>query len=88
MRIVRYLIVLITAFIAGGRTVDAVRAWRNWHTWVLRDPSAAEGYRTFFRVDATVAAVSLIIAGLVWWLLRPTTSGADNPSVGRDRSSE
>jgi hypothetical protein len=68
---VRYLIVLITGFIAGSRTVDALRSWREWHSWMVRDPSGADAYRTFFMVDVAVALVSLLIAGLVWWLLRP-----------------
>jgi hypothetical protein len=72
---VRYLIVLITGFIAGSRTVDALRSWREWHTWAVRDPSGADAYRAFFMTSAAIAAVSLLIAGLVWWLLRPSSSG-------------
>ena len=74
MQTLRYLIVLVTGFIAGSRTVDAIRSWREWHAWAVRDPSAAEAYRTFFRVSAAIALVSLLIAGLVWWLLRPRPS--------------
>jgi hypothetical protein len=68
---IRYLIVLVAGYIAGSRTVDALRSWREWHSWAVKDPSGAEAYRTFFLVDAAVALVSLLIAGLVWWLLRP-----------------
>ena len=71
MQLVRYLVVLLTGFIAGGRAIDAVRTWQEWHTWVQRDPSAAEAYKTFFLVNAAAAGLSLTIAGLVWWLLRP-----------------
>lgn len=71
MQTLRYLVVLVTGFIAGSRTIDAVRAWREWHTWAVRDPSAADAYRTFFLVSAAIALGSLLIAGLVWWLLRP-----------------
>jgi hypothetical protein len=67
----RYLIVLVSGFIAGSRIVDAVRSWREWHSWAVKDPSGADAYRTFFMVDAAIALVSLLIAGLVWWLLRP-----------------
>ena len=71
MQLVRYLVVLVTGFIAGGRAVDAIRSWREWHLESLRDPSSAEAYKTFFLVDTAAAALSLAIAGLVWWLLRP-----------------
>ena len=71
MQAVRYVVVLLTGFIAGSRSVDAVRSWQEWHTWAARDPSGAEAYRTFFLVNLSVALLSLSIAGLVWWLLRP-----------------
>jgi len=69
---VRYLVVLVTGFIAGSRTVEAVRSWQEWHSWAVQDPSGAEAYRTFFLVNLVVALLSLSIAGLVWWLLRPS----------------
>jgi ABC-type sulfate transport system permease component len=68
---IRYAVVLLTAFIAGSRTVDAAQSWNEWQSWTMRDPSAAEAYRTFFLMSAATAVVSLAIAGLVWWLLRP-----------------
>jgi hypothetical protein len=68
---VRYIVVLVTGFIAGSRVVDAIRSWQEWHTWAARDPSGAGAYRTFFTVNVLAAIVSLLIAGLVWWLLRP-----------------
>jgi hypothetical protein len=73
---IRYLVVLITGFIAGSRTIDAARAWQEWHAWTARDPSGADAYRTFFLVNLAVALLSLSIAGLVWWLLKPRTSGS------------
>jgi hypothetical protein len=72
--VVRYVVVLLAGIIAGGRAVDAVQAWREWHRWAERDPSAAEAYRTFWMVDVAVAALSLVIALLIWWLLRPPAS--------------
>ena len=63
--------VLVTGFIAGGRSVDAVQAWQNWQTRAAQDPSAADAYRGFFLTDTAVALLSLSIAGLVWWLLKP-----------------
>jgi hypothetical protein len=68
---VRYAVVLLTGIVAGGRAVDALEAWREWHLWAARDPSAADAYRTFWMVDVAVAATSLLVALLVWWLLRP-----------------
>jgi hypothetical protein len=68
---IRYLVVLVTGFIAGSRTVDAARSWQEWNSWAVQDPSGADAYRTFFLVNTAVALLSLSIAGLVWWLLRP-----------------
>jgi hypothetical protein len=72
---IRYLVVLVTGYIAGSRTVDAARSWQEWHSWAGADPSGAEGYRSFFLGNAAVALISLSIAGLVWWLLRPRVPG-------------
>ena len=65
------MIVLGAGFLAGSRLVDAVRAWQEWHRWLANDPSAAEGYRTFFMVSVVISGLSLAVAVLVWWLLRP-----------------
>ena len=73
MQVLRYTVVLVTGFLAGSRTVEAARSWQEWHTWAAQDPSGAEAYRTFFLVNTAVALLSLSIAGLVWWLLRPTS---------------
>ena len=67
----RYVAVLLAGFIAGGRIVSAIHAWREWHTWTERDPSGADASRTFFMVDMAIVALTLSIAGLIWWLLRP-----------------
>jgi hypothetical protein len=75
LQVFRYLVVLVTGFIAGSRAVDAIRSWQEWHAWISRDPSGADAYRTFFLTNVVVAVVSLAIAGLVWWLLRPRTTG-------------
>jgi hypothetical protein len=69
---VRYVVVLVTGFIAGSRTVGAVQYWREWQLWSQREPAAAVAYRSAFTTDLIVAALSLALAGLVWWLLRPT----------------
>jgi hypothetical protein len=68
---IRYIVVLITGFIAGSRAVEAVRSWQEWHRWGIQDPSGGDAYRTFFLVNMAVAMTSLTIAILVWWLLRP-----------------
>lgn len=70
-QVTRYTVVLLGGFIAGGRMVSAIHAWREWHTWEDVDPSGADAYRTFFLMDLSVLALSVVIAGLVWWLLRP-----------------
>lgn len=74
MQAIRYVVVLVTGFIAGSRSVDAIRSWREWHDWAARDPSGADAYRSFFLVNVAIALLSLAIAGLVWWLLRPSRS--------------
>ena len=71
MQKVRYIVVLVTGFIAGSRSVDAIRSWQEWHMWLERDPSGADAYKTFFFVNGATAGLSLAIAVLVWWLLRP-----------------
>jgi hypothetical protein len=71
MAVVKYVVVLLTGFIAGSRTIGAAQSWREWHSWLQRDPSAADAYRTTFLADLVIAALSLAIAALVWWLLRP-----------------
>lgn len=76
MQRVRYLIVLLTGFLAGSRAVDAVQAWKEWHSRLATDPSDAGNYHSYFLVDLAVAAVSLLIAALVWWLLRPKAEGS------------
>lgn len=76
MQWVRYLVVLLTGFLAGSRAVDAVQSWNEWHRQRATDPSAADAYYTFFLVDLAVAVVSLSIAALVWWLLRPQAEGS------------
>ena len=80
-QIVRYIVVLAAGFIAGSHTVDAARSWQEWHTWAARDPSGAEAYRTYFLVSLTVALLSLSIAGLVWWLLRPPSGDQGSHSI-------
>jgi hypothetical protein len=67
----RYALVLIGGLLAGERSVEALRAWQEWHNWVGRDPSGADAYRTFFLVNATAALLSIGLAALLWHLLRP-----------------
>jgi hypothetical protein len=71
VQVVRYLVVFLAGLIAGSRAVDAVQAWQAWQSWAIRDPSGAGAYRTFFWVDVAMSLASLLIAGLVWQLLRP-----------------
>ena len=71
VQIARYLAVLFGGFVVGGRIVSAINAWGEWHTWAGRDPSGADAYRTFFMVDLAVIGLTVALAGLMWWLLRP-----------------
>ena len=71
MAALRYGLVLIAGMLAGNRVVEAVRAWREWHTWAGRDASGSEAYRTFFLVNTTAALLSIGLAALLWHLLRP-----------------
>ena len=73
MRVVRHLVVLVTGFLAGSRTVAAIQGWNEWHG-LRGDTAAIAAAREQFLVDLTVACLSLAIAGLVWWLLRPKSS--------------
>ena len=71
MAALRYGLVLIAGMLAGNRVVEAVRAWREWHAWVGADASGSEAYRTFFLVNTTAALLSIGLAALLWYLLRP-----------------
>jgi hypothetical protein len=77
LQVLRHLVVLVTGFIAGSRIIDAARSWQEWHSRSVQDPSGADAYRTFFLVNMGVALLSLSIAGLVWWLLRPRGNRSD-----------
>jgi hypothetical protein len=68
-QVVRHLVVLFTGFLAGSRAVDAGLAWRSWQGSGGSPDAAAN--REYFLVDLAVAVLSLTIAALVWWLLRP-----------------
>lgn len=68
---VRYGIVVIAGFLAGGRMVEALEAWRHWRETAVSDPSAADLYRTTALVDLGIAGACVGLAALVWWLLRP-----------------
>jgi hypothetical protein len=71
MQPIRHLVVLVTGFLAGSRAVAAALSWRDWHRAGVLDPVAAANYRQDFLTDLAVAVLSLLIAGLVWWLMRP-----------------
>jgi hypothetical protein len=73
---IRYGIVLVAGIIAGSRAVSALQAWQQWRLWRERDPSGADGYRSFAEVDTVIAVLSLAIAVLIWWLLRPRSGKA------------
>ena len=71
MAALRYALVLVAGMLAGNRVVEAIRAWREWHSWLGSDASGSEAYRTFFLVNATAALLCIGLAALLWHLLRP-----------------
>jgi hypothetical protein len=71
-RMLRFGIVVIATLIAVSQAVGAFQSWRQYRLWRARDPSAADAYLTFAQVDAGLAALSVGVALLGWWLLRPT----------------
>jgi hypothetical protein len=76
MEVLRYIVVLLTGFLAGSRLVDAAQTWREWRVAGPGSPSAAELHGYFLR-DLGIAVLSLAIAGLIWWLLRPSSSSRE-----------
>ncbi|HET6778081.1 MAG TPA: hypothetical protein VFH26_04285 [Gemmatimonadales bacterium] len=74
--IIRYGVVLLGAVIAGSRAVTSVQSWQRYREWAGRDPSAADAYLNFAASDAVVVVLSVSLAGLVWWLLRPKSPQA------------
>ena len=68
----RRALALIGGLIAGWRLVGAIANWREWRRWAATDPSAAELYQLNLWFDVATAAVAAGMAGLLWYLLRPT----------------
>ena len=73
MQVLRYIVVLLAGFLAGSRVVDAAQTWREWRVAATASPNAAELHGYFLR-DLGIAVLSLAIAALIWWLLRPASS--------------
>jgi len=69
--VARYATVVLAGIVAGSNTVSAFQAWQQYRLWRERDPSGADASLTFAQLDLAVAGLSLAIAALVWWLLRP-----------------
>jgi hypothetical protein len=76
--VLRYGAVVLSGIIAGSKVVGAYEAWEQWRLWRNHDPSGAEAALTFAEVDLAIAALCVMTAGLIWWLLR-TRSGRDSP---------
>lgn len=68
---VRHGVALVGGFVAGSRGIAAVEAWRMWHDLAATDPSGAELYQTTALLDIGIVVVTLCLAALAWWLLRP-----------------
>jgi hypothetical protein len=73
MQVLRYIVVLLAGFLAGSRVVDAAQTWREWRVAAAASQNAAELHGYFLR-DLGIAVLSLAIAALIWWLLRPAGS--------------
>jgi hypothetical protein len=69
--VIRYALVLLGGFLAGGRVVAATQAWREWHAWTISDPSLADFHRTEFWLQVGATGLSLAVTYIAWWLLRP-----------------
>jgi hypothetical protein len=72
--ILRYSIALLGGTIAGVGAVSAIESWQQYRAWTGRDPSAAEAYLSFAATNSAVVILSVALAWLVWWLLRPSAS--------------
>ena len=67
----RYAIVVLCGVIAGSRAVDLVQILTELRRVGAAYPAVGQGLRTLALVDAAIVVVSLVIAALVWTLLRP-----------------
>jgi hypothetical protein len=72
--IVRSCVALLAGIIAGGRAVSAVRSLEQYHAMRMAEPSQAEPYLTLAAYDLGILVLSVTLAGLVWWLLRPSSA--------------
>jgi hypothetical protein len=68
--IVRSCVALLAGIIAGGRAVGAVHSLQQYYAMRMTEPSRAEPYLTVATYDLSIVALSVTLAGLVWWLLR------------------
>jgi hypothetical protein len=72
--ILRYAIVLVGGSIAGVAGVTAVESWQQYRIWTGRDSSAAQAYLSFAANNSAIVVLSLALAWLLWWLLRPRSA--------------
>jgi len=72
--IVRSCVVLLTGIIAGGRAISAVKSLEQYQAMRMTEPSRAEPYLSAAAHDLGIVALSVTLAGLVWWLLRPSSA--------------
>jgi uncharacterized membrane protein SpoIIM required for sporulation len=81
--IVRHGVVVLCGVIAGSRVIELGTAIAESRRVGGTYPAAAQALRTVVMVDAAIVIVSLVIAALVWALLRPPppapTERSDRP---------
>ena len=77
---VRYAVVVLCGVIAGGRAVDLVQILTALRRGAVHP--APQALQRLALVDAVIVIVSLVIAALVWSLLRPLPAPA---TEARDR---
>jgi hypothetical protein len=68
--VIRYAVVVLCGVVAGSRAVDLAQTVMELRR-VASFPAAAQALQTLAIVDAAIVIVSLVIAALVWSLLRP-----------------
>ena len=68
---VRWGILFAAVLAVGWHVPKLVREYHAWREAIGFDPSAADAWRTFFMVDLAGILIVAVLAGGVFYLLRP-----------------